>query len=119
MLVVFGGIFLKLGVGIVVLDIVSDVLLINYVFVVVFVYCLGMLLFMIVMGNVFVVFVVIIGGIGFLLIVYMYGGNLVIMVVFGMFVGYCGMFLMLMVVNFNIVLVMLFELKDKNVVIKV
>lgn len=39
--------------------------------------------------------------------------------VIGMLSGFCGMLMMLMVVNFNIVFVVLFELKDKNGVIKV
>ena len=71
-------------------DIVSDVLPTNYAFVAVLAYCLGMLLFTIVMGNAFAAFAVITGGIGLPLIVHMHGGNPAIMAALGMFAGYCG-----------------------------
>lgn len=118
MLAALGGIFSKSGVGTVVSDIVSDVLPTNYAFVAVLAYCLGMLLFTIVMGNAFAAFAVITGGIGLPLIVHMHGGNPAIMAALGMFAGYCGTLLTPMAANFNIVPAMLLELKDKNAVIK-
>ena len=42
-------------------------------------YCLGMMLFTVVMGNAFAAFAVITGGIGLPLIVQMHGGNPAIM----------------------------------------
>ena len=76
-------------------------------------YCLGMMLFTVVMGNAFAAFAVITGGIGLPLIVQMHGGNS-----FGMFAGYCGTLLTPMAANFNIVPAMLLELKDKMPLLK-
>ncbi|MFJ8526874.1 DUF979 domain-containing protein [Bacillus sp. NPDC094106] len=118
MLAVLGGIFAKSGVGQVVSDLVGQVLPTEYPFVAVMAYCLGMMLFTIVMGNAFAAFAVITGGIGLPLIVQMHGGNPAIMAALGMFAGYCGTLLTPMAANFNIVPAMLLELKDKNAVIK-
>ncbi|MEC3078265.1 5-oxoproline transporter, DUF979 family subunit, partial [Bacillus tropicus] len=101
MLAALGGIFAKSGVGQVVSDLVGQVLPTEYPFVAVMAYCLGMMLFTVVMGNAFAAFAVITGGIGLPLIVQMHGGNPAIMAA-----------------NFNIVPAMLLELKDKNAVIK-
>jgi uncharacterized membrane protein len=118
MLAALGGIFAKSGVGKVVADLVGEVLPTQYAFVAVLAYCLGMMLFTIVMGNAFAAFAVITGGIGLPLIVQMHGGNPAIMAALGMFAGYCGTLLTPMAANFNIVPAMLLELKDKHAVIK-
>ncbi len=118
MLAALGGIFAKSGVGQVVSDLVGQVLPTEYPFVAVMAYCLGMMLFTVVMGNAFAAFAVITGGIGLPLIVQMHGGNPAIMAALGMFAGYCGTLLTPMAANFNIVPAMLLELKDKNAVIK-
>ncbi|EMA6344909.1 DUF979 domain-containing protein [Bacillus cytotoxicus] len=118
MLAALGGIFSKSGVGQVVSDLVGQVLPTEYPFIAVMAYCLGMMLFTVVMGNAFAAFAVITGGIGLPLIVQMHGGNPAIMAALGMFAGYCGTLLTPMAANFNIVPAMLLELKDKNAVIK-
>jgi uncharacterized membrane protein len=118
MLAALGGIFAKSGVGDVVSGIVGDFLPTQYAFVAVAAYCLGMLLFTMIMGNAFAAFAVITGGIGLPLIVHMHGGNPAIMAALGMFAGYCGTLMTPMAANFNIVPAMLLELKDKNAVIK-
>lgn len=118
MLAALGGIFAKSGVGQVVSDLVGQVLPTEYPFVAVMAYCLGMMLFTVVMGNAFAAFAVITGGIGLPLIVQMHGGNPAIMAALGMFAGYCGTLITPMAANFNIVPAMLLELKDKNAVIK-
>lgn len=58
------------GVGGVVLGFVKEWVLIDLLFVVVVVYMVGMVFFMMIMGNGFVVFLVMMVGIGLLLIVY-------------------------------------------------
>lgn len=118
MLAALGGIFSKSGVGQVVANLVGSVLPTEYPFVSVMAYCVGMLLFTMIMGNAFAAFAVITGGIGLPLIVQTHGGNPAIMAVLGMFAGYCGTLLTPMAANFNIVSAMLLELKDKNAVIK-
>ena len=111
MLAALGGIFAKSGVGQVVSDLVGQVLPTEYPFVAVMAYCLGMMLFTVVMGNAFAAFAVITGGIGLPLIVQMHGGNPAIMAALGMFAGYCGTLLTPMAANFNIVPAMLFRAK--------
>ena len=66
MLAALGGIFAKSGVGQVVSDLVGQVLPTEYPFVAVMAYCLGMMLFTVVMGNAFAAFAVITGGITYL-----------------------------------------------------
>ncbi|WCK54728.1 DUF979 domain-containing protein [Aneurinibacillus sp. Ricciae_BoGa-3] len=118
MLAALGGIFAKSGVGNVVSGIVGNLLPTQYSFVAVAAYCLGMMLFTVVMGNAFAAFAVITGGIGVPLIVHMHGGNPAIMAALGMFAGYCGTLITPMAANYNIVPAMLLELKDKNAVVK-
>ncbi|MGL4821339.1 MAG: DUF979 domain-containing protein [Bacilli bacterium] len=118
MLAALGGIFAEAGVGDVVSEIVGRVLPTEIPFVAVFAYCVGMMLFTMVMGNAFAAFAVITGGIGLPLIVFEHGGNPAIMAALGMFAGYCGTLLTPMAANFNIVPAMLLDLKDKNGVIK-
>lgn len=118
MLAALGAIFSKAGVGDVVSKMVSDVLPTNIPFVAVAAYCIGMMLFTVIMGNAFAAFAVITGGIGLPLIVHMHGGNPAIMAALGMFAGYCGTLMTPMAANFNIVPAMLLDLKDKNAVIK-
>jgi uncharacterized membrane protein len=118
MLAALGGIFAKAGVGSVVSGIVGGILPTQYPFVAVAAYCIGMMLFTVVMGNAFAAFAVITGGIGIPLIVQMHGGNPAIMAALGMFAGYCGTLMTPMAANFNIVPAMLLDLKDKNAVIK-
>ncbi len=117
-LAALGGIFAKAGVGAVVADLVAQALPTQYSFVAVLAYCVGMALFTICMGNAFAAFPVITLGIGLPFIVQLHGGNPAIMAAIGMLSGYCGTLLTPMAANFNVVPVILLELKDKNAVIK-
>ena len=117
-LAALGGIFAKAGVGAVVAEVVAQGLPTQYPFVAVVAYCVGMALFTICMGNAFAAFPVITLGIGLPFIVQLHGGNPAIMAAIGMLSGYCGTLLTPMAANFNVVPVMLLELRDKNAVIK-
>jgi uncharacterized membrane protein len=118
LLAALGGVFSKAGVGPVVADLVAGIFPTQFPAVAVAVYCLGMALFTICMGNAFAAFPVITLGIGLPLIVHQHGGNPAIMAALGMLSGYCGTLLTPMAANFNIVPVMLLELRDQNAVIK-
>ncbi|GGE26697.1 permease [Pullulanibacillus camelliae] len=118
LLATLGGIFAAAGVGKVVSDLVGDYLPTTNAFVAVLAYCLGMMVFTIIMGNAFAAFAVITAGIGLPFIVQMHGGNPGIMAALGMFAGYCGTLMTPMAANFNIVPAMLFELEDQNAVVK-
>ena len=117
-LAALGGIFAKAGVGAEVADVVANALPTQYPFIAVLAYCTGIALFTICMGNAFAAFPVITLGIGLPFIVQQHGGNPAIMAAIGMLCGYCGTLLTPMAANFNVVPVMLLELKDKNAVIK-
>jgi uncharacterized membrane protein len=117
-LAMLGGIFNKAGVGTVVAQIATQALPTQFPFVAVLAYCLGMALFTICMGNAFAAFPVITLGIGLPFIVQQHHGNPAIMAAIGMLSGYCGTLLTPMAANFNLVPVMLLELRDKNAVIK-
>jgi uncharacterized membrane protein len=113
-----GGIFAQAGVGAVVAGLVTRALPMQFPFVAVLAYCGGMAFFTMCMGNAFAAFPVITLGIGLPFIVQQHGGNPAIMAAIGMLSGYCGTLMTPMAANFNIVPVMLLELKDKNAVIK-
>jgi uncharacterized membrane protein len=118
LLAALGGVFSKAGVGPVVADVVVGLFPTHIPAVAVAVYCLGMALFTICMGNAFAAFPVITLGIGLPLIVQKHGGNPAIMAALGMLSGYCGTLVTPMAANFNIVPVMLLEIRDQNAVIK-
>ncbi|BBO58971.1 DUF979 domain-containing protein [Mycoavidus sp. B2-EB] len=84
----------------------------------VIVYCVGMALFTMVMGNAFAAFPVMAGGVGVPILVGMHHADPAIMAALGMFSGYCGTLLTPMAANFNMVPAALLELPDKNGVIK-
>ena len=80
-------------------------------------YCVGMMLFTIVMGNAFAAFAVITTGIGIPLLILDHNGNAAIIGVLGMLSGYCGTLMTPMAANFNVVPAALLELNNKHHVI--
>ena len=90
----------------------------NSVFVTVLVFCLGMALFTMIMGNAFAAFPVMAAAIGIPLLVEGYGGNPAVIGAVGMLAGFCGTLLTPMAANFNIVPAALLELDDQNGVIR-
>ncbi|BCU78616.1 DUF979 domain-containing protein [Luteolibacter sp. LG18] len=118
LLAALGGIFTKAGVGQVVADLVAGAFPTQYPFVAVAVYCIGMALFTICLGNAFAAFPVVTLGIGLPIIVHQHHGNPAIMASLGMLSGYCGTLMTPMAANFNLVPAMLLELRDPHAVIK-
>ena len=118
MLAALGGIFSVAKVGDVVARLVQQGVPIQFPFVAVAAYCIGMAVFTMCMGNAFAAFAAITGGIGLPFVVQMHHGNPAIMAAVGMLSGYCGTLMTPMAANFNIVPAMLLELRDKNAVIK-
>lgn len=80
-------------------------------------YCLGMVIFTVVMGNAFAAFTVITAGIG-VPFVMMQGGDPVVAGTLAMTAGFCGTLLTPMAANFNALPVALLEMDDTNGVIK-
>jgi uncharacterized membrane protein len=118
MLAVLGLLFAEAGVSKAVAHIVASYINMDLRFVAVVVYCLGMALFAIVMGNGFAAFPVMAGGVGIPVLVGVYHANPALMAAIGMFSAYCGTLMTPMAANFNIVPAALLELPDRNAVIK-
>jgi uncharacterized membrane protein len=119
MLGMLGLVFSDAGVGKAVAHVTTTYINLDYRFVAVAVYCIGMAVFTMVMGNGFAAFPVMTGGVGVPILVGVFHGNPAVMVAIGMFSGYCGTLMTPMAANFNMVPVALLELPDKNAVIKV
>ncbi|PML80381.1 DUF979 domain-containing protein [Enterovibrio norvegicus] len=116
-LAALGFLFNQAGVGDTVAQIVKMMIPENMLLVNVIAYCVGMMIFTVVMGNAFAAFAVITTGIGIPLLVMEYGGNAAIIGVVGMLSGYCGTLMTPMAANFNVVPAALLELKNKHHVI--
>jgi uncharacterized membrane protein len=118
MLGMLGLVFANAGVGKAVAHLTTAYIALDYRFVAVVVYCVGMALFTIIMGNGFAAFPVMTGGIGVPVLVGVFHGNPATMAAIGMFSGYCGTLLTPMAANYNIVPAALLELQDKYGVIR-
>ena len=112
-----GALFTAAGVGQAVSYYVSMVVPENNILIACFVYCLGMALFTMVMGNGFAAFTTILVGVGvpFLLAK---GANPLVVGALGLTAAYCGTLCTPMAANFNIVPAALLETKSKYSVIK-
>jgi uncharacterized membrane protein len=118
MLAVLGLLFTEAGVGKSVAHVTTSYIDMDSRFVAVAVFCIGMALFTIVMGNGFAAFPVMAGGVGIPVLVGVYGANPAVMAAIGMFSAYCGTLMTPMAANFNIVPAALLDLPDKNAVIR-
>lgn len=117
-LAVLGLLFSEAGVGKAVAHVSTSYIAMDARIVAVAVYCLGMALFTVVMGNGFAAFPVMAGGVGIPVLIGVYGANPAVMAAIGMFSAYCGTLMTPMAANFNIVPAALLELPDKYAVIK-
>jgi uncharacterized membrane protein len=118
MLAVLGLLFVQAGVGKAVAQVVTQWLALDTRLAAVAVYCVGMALFTIVMGNGFAAFPVMAGGVGIPVLVGVYHADPAVMAAIGMFSAYCGTLMTPMAANFNIVPAALLELDDQYGVIK-
>jgi uncharacterized membrane protein len=118
MLASLGAVFKIAGVGVAVGMLATRTIPLDQPLVVVAVYCIGMAVFTIVMGNAFAAFPVMTTAIGLPLIVQKFGGDPAIMASIGMLSGFCGTLVTPMAANFNIVPARLLELPDRYGVIK-
>jgi uncharacterized membrane protein len=90
----------------------------DYKLIAALIYVLGMALFTIIMGNAFVAFPIIMGGVGIPILIGHFGANPAMVAAIGMLSGYCGTLMTPMAANFNIIPAALLELQDRNLVIK-
>ncbi|WP_430610206.1 DUF979 domain-containing protein [Enterococcus sp. DIV0876] len=117
LLAALGVIFNAAGVGDVISQGISGVVPEGNRFVGVAAYCLGMMIFTMIMGNGFAAFTVITAGIGVPFVIAQ-GGDPVVAGALAMTAGFCGTLLTPMAANFNALPVALLEMKDANGVIK-
>lgn len=117
LLAALGGLFTVAGVGTVISETISKVIPNESAIIGVIAYCLGMVIFTMIMGNAFAAFSVITVGIG-MPFVFMQGGNVVICSALALTAGYCGTLLTPMAANFNVMPAALLEAKDKNIIVK-
>jgi uncharacterized membrane protein len=81
-------------------------------------YCIGMFVFTVIMGNAFAAFPVMTAAVGWPVLVQHMHGNAPAVLAVGMLAGFCGTLCTPMGANYNLVPVALLELKDQYGVIK-
>lgn len=118
MLASLGAVFALAGVGKVVGDIATQWVPADNLLIAVVVYCAGMALFTMVMGNAFAAFPVLTAGVGIPFLIQHFGGNPAAVSAIGMLAGFCGTLMTPLAANFNIVPAALLELRDRNLVIR-
>ena len=118
LLSVLGLVFATAGVGTAIGSTVSAVLPKGSLLPAVILYCVGMAVFTVIMGNAFAAFPVLTAAIGYPVLVAAMGGNPAAVFAIGMLSGYCGTLCTPMAANFNVVPVALLELKSNYAVIK-
>ncbi|GAA0686018.1 MULTISPECIES: DUF979 domain-containing protein [Streptomyces] len=113
LLAVLGSIFQEAGVGTQVGKITEQVLPEGQKYIAVAVYCVGMALFTVIMGNAFAAFPVMTAAIGWPVLIEQMHGNAPAVLAVGMLAGFCGTLVTPMAANFNLVPAALLELKDQ------
>lgn len=115
-LAALGSLFTAAGVGNVIASGVSSIIPDGARFIACAVYCIGMALFTMIMGNGFAAFSVITVGIGIPFLIAQ-GANPVVVGALGLTAGYCGTLMTPMAANFNIMPAALLETKSKYAII--
>jgi uncharacterized membrane protein len=119
MLATLGGVFVETGVGKAIAALVSSAIPTENWLACLLAFGLGMVAFTAIMGNAFAAFPVMMAGIGLPLLVHHHGANPAALGAIGMLTGYSGTLLTPMAANFNVVPVLLLELRDPYGVIRV
>ncbi|MCC3769307.1 DUF979 domain-containing protein [Streptomyces sp. UNOC14_S4] len=113
LLATLGTVFAVSGVGEQVRRITTAALPDHSRYLAVAVYCLGMFLFTVVMGNGFAAFPVMTAAVGWPVLVVQEHGSAPAVLAIGMLAGFCGTLVTPMAANFNVVPAALLELKDQ------
>lgn len=118
MLATLGTLFQTAGVGTALGKIIKVIVPSNSLFGAVVVYCVGMMLFTLIMGNAFAAFPIMTAAIGYPVLVLAFHGNPAPIFAIGMLSGYCGTLMTPMAANFNLVPAALLETRSKYEVIR-
>lgn len=117
LLAALGAVFTAAGVGAVIANYVAVVIPDGSRLIAVAVYCIGMAVFTMIMGNGFAAFSVITVGIGIPFLINQ-GANPIVVGALGLTAGYCGTLMTPMAANFNIMPAALLEMKSQYGIIK-
>jgi uncharacterized membrane protein len=118
MLATLGNLFTSAGVGKAVGTITQHVIPGGSLIGAVIVYCVGMALFTVIMGNAFAAFPIMTAAIGWPVLVQQFHGTPAAVFAIGMLAGFCGTLCTPMAANFNIVPAALLEMTDRYGAIK-
>jgi uncharacterized membrane protein len=118
LLATLGGVFVETGVGKAISALVAEVIPTDSTVACLLAFGLGMVAFTAIMGNAFAAFPVMMAGIGLPLLVKLHGAQPAALGAMGMLTGYCGTLITPMAANFNVVPVLLLELRDPHAVIR-
>jgi len=117
-LATLGFVFVNTGVGKAIADLVTRVIPTDSAIACLLAFGLGMVAFTAIMGNAFAAFPVMMAGIGLPLLIKIHGAHPAVLGAMGMLTGYCGTLVTPMAANFNVVPVLLLELRDPHAVIR-
>lgn len=112
-LATLGALFALAGVGTAVGKITNSILPHGALLPAVIIYCVGMALFTIIMGNAFAAFPVMTAAVGWPILIQEFHGSPAPVFAIGMLAGFCGTLVTPMAANFNLVPAALLELKDQ------
>lgn len=118
LLATLGGVFVETGVGKAISALVGAVIPTDSAVACLLAFGFGMVAFTAIMGNAFAAFPVMMAGIGLPLLVKLHGAQPAVLGAMGMLTGYCGTLVTPMAANFNVVPVLLLELRDPHAVIR-
>lgn len=118
MLAMLGGVFVAAKTGDSIQQLVSLLIDPSSRTALIIVYCVGMALFTMIMGNAFAAFPVMAAGIALPFLIQQHHANPAPLMAIGMLSGYCGTLMTPMAANYNIVPAALLELKDKYQLIR-
>ncbi len=113
MLATLGLLFTTSGVGTAVGRLAKAIVPSGSLIAAVMLYCIGMAIFTIIMGNAFAAFPVLTAAVGWPLLVQQFHGNPALVFAVGMLSGFCGTLCTPMAANFNIVPAALLEMRDQ------
>ncbi len=118
MLATLGTLFQKAGVGDALGRIIKVIVPSSSLEGAIIVYCVGMVLFTMVMGNAFAAFPIMTAAIGYPVLVVAFHGDAAPIFAIGMLAGFCGTLMTPMAANFNLVPAALLETESKYEVIR-
>ncbi|WP_022882645.1 DUF979 domain-containing protein [Gryllotalpicola ginsengisoli] len=118
MLSTLGSLFTEAGVGTAVGDITKKMLPDGSLIAAVLVYCVGMAVFTVIMGNAFAAFPIMTAAVGWPVLVHVFHGNPAAVFSIGMLAGFCGTLTTPMAANFNLVPAALLEMRNRYSAIK-